>query len=93
MTRNKNLSSAQLAAQIISSALPYIQSFAEKTLVIKYGGAAMVDTELQMSFARDVVLLQAVGIKPVIVHGGGPQIGELLNRLGIQSRFVDGMRV
>jgi acetylglutamate kinase len=93
MTRNKNLSSAKLAAQIISSALPYIQSFAGKTLVIKYGGAAMVDTELKMSFARDVVLLQAVGIKPVIVHGGGPQIGELLNRLGIQSNFVDGMRV
>ena len=93
MNDKKNLSSAQLAAQIISSALPYIQSFAGKTLVIKYGGAAMVDAELQASFARDVVLLQAVGIKPVIIHGGGPQIGELLDRLGIQSSFVDGMRV
>tara|TARA_B100001093_G_C26704634_1_gene960656 strand:+ start:153 stop:1082 length:930 start_codon:yes stop_codon:yes gene_type:complete len=93
MTDEKNLNSAQLAAQIISSALPYIQSFAGKTLVIKYGGAAMVDAELQASFARDVVLLQAVGIKPVIIHGGGPQIGELLDRLGIESSFVDGMRV
>ena len=93
MTDEKNLNSAQLAAEIISSALPYIQSFAGKTLVIKYGGAAMVDAELQASFARDVVLLQAVGIKPVIIHGGGPQIGELLDRLGIESSFVDGMRV
>ena len=93
MTDENNLNSAQLAAQIISSALPYIQSFAGKTLVIKYGGAAMVDAELQASFARDVVLLQAVGIKPVIIHGGGPQIGELLDRLGIESSFVDGMRV
>lgn len=93
MNDKKNLSSAQLTAQIISNALPYIQSFAGKTLVIKYGGAAMVDAELQASFARDVVLLQAVGIKPVIIHGGGPQIGELLDRLGIQSSFVDGMRV
>ena len=93
MNDKKNLCSAQLAAQIISNALPYIQSFSGKTLVIKYGGAAMVDAELQASFARDVVLLQAVGIKPVIIHGGGPQIGELLDRLGIQSSFVDGMRV
>ena len=93
MNDKKNLSCAQLTAQIISNALPYIQSFAGKTLVIKYGGAAMVDAELQASFARDVVLLQAVGIKPVIIHGGGPQIGELLDRLGIQSSFVDGMRV
>jgi acetylglutamate kinase len=73
--------------------LPYIQSFSGKTLVIKYGGNAMVDEALKTSFARDVVLLKAVGINPVIVHGGGPQIGELLERVGKESEFINGMRV
>ncbi len=74
-------------------ALPYLRRFAGKTLVIKYGGAAMVKEELKREFARDVVLLKYVGINPVIVHGGGPQIGEYLKRLGIKSRFVSGLRV
>jgi acetylglutamate kinase len=80
-------------AQVLIEALPYIQRFAGKTLVIKYGGNAMVDEVLKNSFARDVVLMKHVGINPVVVHGGGPQIGELLTRLGKQSRFVGGMRV
>ncbi|MBT6692958.1 MAG: acetylglutamate kinase, partial [Porticoccaceae bacterium] len=80
-------------AQVISRALPYIQRFAGKTVVVKYGGNAMVDESLKQSFARDIVLMKAVGINPVVVHGGGPQIGELLERLSIKSEFVDGMRV
>ena len=82
---------AQTTAQVISRALPYIQRFAGKTVVVKYGGNAMVDDGLKESFARDIVLMKAVGINPVVVHGGGPQIGELLERLNIKS--VDGMRV
>nr|VFK16854.1 MAG: N-acetylglutamate kinase [Candidatus Kentron sp. LFY] len=74
-------------------ALPYIQRFSGKTVVIKYGGNAMVDDDLKSSFARDMVLMKLVGINPVIVHGGGPQIGTLLARLGKKSQFVDGMRV
>jgi len=73
--------------------MPYIQSFRDKTVVIKYGGNAMVDEELKRGFARDVVLMKLVGINPVVVHGGGPQIGNLLNRLGKESEFVQGMRV
>ena len=84
---------AQTTAQVISRALPYIQRFAGKTVVVKYGGNAMVDDRLQESFARDIVLMKAVGINPVVVHGGGPQIGELLERLDIKSEFIDGMRV
>jgi acetylglutamate kinase len=80
-------------AQVLTEALPYIQRFKDKTLVIKYGGNAMVDESLKNSFARDIVLLKAVGINPVIVHGGGPQIGELLNRIGKESEFINGMRV
>jgi acetylglutamate kinase len=80
-------------AQVLTEALPYIQRFTGKTLVIKYGGNAMVDEELKNSFARDVVLLKAVGINPVIVHGGGPQIGQLLERIGKESEFINGMRV
>lgn len=80
-------------AKVLTEALPYIQKFTGKTIVIKYGGNAMVDEGLKNSFARDVVLLKLVGINPVIVHGGGPQIGRLLERLGKQSEFVDGMRV
>ncbi|MDQ3731357.1 MAG: acetylglutamate kinase [Pseudomonadota bacterium] len=80
-------------AKVLIEALPYIQRFAGKTVVIKYGGNAMVDETLKSSFARDVVLLKHVGINPVVVHGGGPQIGTVLARLGKESRFVDGLRV
>jgi acetylglutamate kinase len=80
-------------AQILIEALPYIQRFRGKTIVIKYGGNAMVDEQLKQGFARDVVLMRLVGMNPVVVHGGGPQIGSLLQRLGKESRFVEGMRV
>ena len=80
-------------AEILVEALPYIRRFAGKTIVIKYGGSAMSDAELRASFAVDVVLLEAIGLRPVIVHGGGPQIGETLRRLGKEPRFVDGLRV
>ena len=79
--------------QVLTEALPYIQRFKGKTLVIKYGGNAMIDESLKNSFARDVVLLKAVGINPIVVHGGGPQIGDLLERVGKESKFIDGMRV
>ncbi|WP_438971427.1 acetylglutamate kinase [Methylophaga sp.] len=88
-----NTQRATHIAQVLTEALPYIQRFSGKTLVIKYGGNAMVDEDLKNSFARDVVLLKAVGINPVIVHGGGPQIGDLLKRVGKQSEFINGMRV
>ncbi|MET0069045.1 MAG: acetylglutamate kinase [Candidatus Thiodiazotropha sp.] len=84
---------AQNVAHVLTSALPYIQRFRGKTLVIKYGGNAMVDEALKNSFAMDVVLMKLVGINPVVVHGGGPQIGELLQRLGKDSEFIQGMRV
>ncbi len=84
---------AMQVATVLSSGLPYIQRFTGKTVVIKYGGNAMENEELKSSFARDVVLMKLVGINPIVVHGGGPQIGELLQRLNIQSRFVNGMRV
>ncbi len=80
-------------AEILSEALPFIQRFFDKTIVIKYGGNAMTDATLKAGFASDVVLLKLVGMNPVIVHGGGPQIGELLQRVGKQSEFVQGMRV
>ena len=80
-------------AAILVEALPYIQRYAGKTIVVKYGGNAMTEPALQQSFARDIVLLKQVGINPVVVHGGGPQIGNLLNQLGKESRFIDGMRV
>ncbi len=80
-------------ARVLSEALPYIRRFRDKTVVIKYGGNAMVDADLKQSFARDVVLMKTVGINPVVVHGGGPQIGDLLKRLGKESQFVRGMRV
>ena len=88
-----NREQAETTAKVISRALPYIQRFAGKTVVIKYGGNAMVDDRLKQSFARDIVLMKAVGINPVVVHGGGPQIGEILKRLSIESKFVNGMRV
>jgi len=80
-------------AEILLDALPYIRRFSGKTFVIKYGGHAMVDEELKASFAQDIVLLKFVGMNPVIVHGGGPQIGEMLKQLNIESTFVRGMRV
>ena len=80
-------------AKTVSEALPYIQRFAGKTFVIKYGGHAMGDERAAESFARDVVVLKTVGINPVVVHGGGPQIGKMLERLKIQSSFIDGLRV
>ena len=79
--------------QVLTEALPYIQRFKGKTLVIKYGGNAMIDEGLKNSFARDVVLLKAVGINPIVIHGGGPQIGDLLTRVGKESHFINGMRV
>ena len=84
---------AQLTAETLSEALPYIQRYAGRTVVIKYGGHAMVDEALSEAFARDVVLLKHLGANPVVVHGGGPQIANLLDRLGIQSEFRDGLRV
>jgi len=85
--------SATNVARVLSEALPYIRRFRDKTVVIKYGGNAMVDESLKQSFARDVVLMKTVGINPVVVHGGGPQIGNLLKRLGKESEFISGMRV
>lgn len=85
--------SAQQTVHVLVEALPYIQAFSGRSVVIKYGGNAMVDETLKSSFARDLVLMQHVGIKPVVVHGGGPQIGQHLKELGIESRFVDGVRV
>jgi acetylglutamate kinase len=80
-------------AKVLTEALPYIQRFTGKTIVVKFGGNAMVDPELHESFARDVVLMKLVGMNPVVVHGGGPQIGSLLEKLNIHTEFVDGMRV
>lgn len=80
-------------AEILVEALPYIQALDQKTVVIKFGGNAMVDEELKSCFAQDIVLLKQVGVNPVIVHGGGPQIGKLLEQIGKQSRFIEGMRV
>ena len=79
--------------RVLVEALPYIKRFQGKTFVVKYGGHAMLTPELRSAFCQDIVLLDSVGIKPVVVHGGGPQITELINRLGLQSRFVRGMRV
>ena len=87
------LERARNIAHVLVEALPYIQRFQGKTIVIKYGGNAMVEQTLKEGFARDVVLMKLVGINPVIVHGGGPQIGDLLKRLGITSEFIQGMRV
>lgn len=79
--------------RVLEEALPYIQKFQGASIVVKYGGNAMVDDELKHAFARDIVLLKLVGMNPVVVHGGGPQIGELLDELQIPTKFVDGMRV
>ncbi len=80
-------------AETLTEALPYLQRYAGKTFVVKYGGHAMGDPALARNFAEDVVLLKAVGINPVVVHGGGPQIGAMLERVGVESKFVDGLRV
>ena len=80
-------------AKILSEALPYIKKFYGKTIVIKYGGNAMVDKNLKHSFARDLVLLKLVGMNPIIVHGGGPQINESLTKLGKEGKFHKGMRI
>ena len=84
---------ARNVSRVLSEAMPYIQRFRAKTIVIKYGGNAMVDEDLKSGFARDIVLMKLVGINPVVVHGGGPQIGQLLEKIGKESRFVEGMRV
>jgi len=83
----------ELTARVLIEALPYIRRFADKTIVIKYGGHAMVDEQLKKGFAQDVVLLKYIGLHPVVVHGGGPQIGQVLKRMNIESTFVSGMRV
>ncbi len=83
----------QNVAQILTEALPYIRRFQGKTIVIKYGGNAMVDAHLKNSFARDVILMKLVGVNPVVVHGGGPQINAVLGKIGKESTFIDGMRV
>lgn len=87
------MAAASNIAEVLIEALPYIQRFRGKTLVIKYGGNAMTDSQLKAGFARDIVLLRLVGMNPVVVHGGGPQIGQVLERIGKETRFVDGMRV
>lgn len=92
MMKNNKIDPIQTAL-VLSEALPYIQKFSGKTIVIKYGGNAMVDDELKSGFARDIVLLKQVGLNPVVVHGGGPQIGKHLEKLGMKSQFVDGIRV
>ena len=84
---------ATAIAKVLTEALPYIKRFNGKTMIIKYGGNAMSDEKLKSGFARDVVLMKLVGMNPVVIHGGGPQIGELLKRIGKESEFVEGMRV
>ncbi len=94
MTRNHAPDPALLIkAETLTEALPYMQRYAGQTFVVKYGGHAMGDPELARDFAEDVVLLKAVGINPVVVHGGGPQIGAMLKKLGVESQFIDGLRV
>src|SRR6185503_3520256 len=80
-------------AKVLSEALPYMRRYAGSTFVVKYGGHAMGDTEMAKIFARDVVLLKQIGVNPIVVHGGGPQIGQMLERLKIKSEFIDGLRV
>ena len=84
---------AVITTKVLSEALPYLQKFSGKTIVVKYGGNAMTDETLKNSFARDMVMLKLIGINPIVIHGGGPQIGEMLEKLNIKSEFVNGMRV
>jgi acetylglutamate kinase len=88
-----NRDAAINVANVLTEALPYIQRFTKRTIVVKFGGNAMIDEALQNSFARDIVLMKLVGMNPIVVHGGGPQIGDLLKKLSIHSEFIDGMRV
>lgn len=92
-TMNLNKEQATNIASVLAEALPYIQRFSGKTIVVKYGGNAMTDEKLKAGFARDIVLMKLVGMNPVVVHGGGPQIGNLLERVGKESEFIQGMRV
>lgn len=84
---------AIITTKVLSEALPYLQKFSGKTIVVKYGGNAMTDETLKNSFARDMVMLKLIGINPIVIHGGGPQIGEMLEKLNIHSEFINGMRV
>ncbi len=84
---------ASTIVEVLTEALPYIKRFSGKTIVIKYGGNAMVDDQLKIGFARDIALMKLVGMNPIVVHGGGPQIGKLLERIGKKTSFVEGMRV
>ena len=93
MADNNEISELVKKAEVLAEALPYMQTFKGKTIVIKYGGAAMVEEELKEVFARDVILLKHIGMNPVVVHGGGPQIGDTLKRMNIKSHFIQGMRV
>ncbi|MFT5210612.1 MAG: acetylglutamate kinase, partial [Flavobacterium sp.] len=93
LTMTLSRDSAINIANVLTEALPYIQRFTGKTIVIKYGGNAMIDESLKQSFAQDIVLMKLVGLNPVVVHGGGPQIGKVLDDLNIESKFVNGMRV
>ena len=90
---DQNIQIDQSVAEILTEALPYIRRYQGKTIVIKYGGNAMVDRDLKNGFARDVILMKLVGMNPVVVHGGGPQITDLLKKIGKESTFIDGMRV
>jgi acetylglutamate kinase len=92
-TQDASTYSSTVKADVLSEALPYIRRFHGKTVVIKYGGNAMIEEELQRSFAHDVVLLKLVGLNPIVVHGGGPQINAALKRIGKEGAFVQGMRV
>ncbi len=92
-TMNLNKQQAQNIAAVLAESLPYIQRFSGKTIVVKYGGNAMTEERLKNGFARDIVLMKLVGMNPVVVHGGGPQIGNLLDKIGKQSEFIQGMRV
>jgi len=92
-TQGDTMAGIRHKAETLIEALPYLQRYAGKTFVVKYGGHAMGDETAAMEFASDIVLLKAVGINPVVVHGGGPQIGQMLERLGVETNFVDGLRV
>jgi len=93
MSTGKEQHDGHQTAQTLTEALPYIQRYAGKTVLIKYGGHAMGEDHIAQRFARDIVLIKQLGVKPIVVHGGGPQIGQMLDRLGIKSRFIDGLRV
>src|SRR3546814_1616118 len=93
ITSDSTTHSSTVKAAVLSEALPYIRQFHGKTVVIKYGGNAMIEESLQRSFAHDVVLLKLVGLNPVVVHGGGPQINAALKRIGKEGTFIQGMRV